>query len=621
MFIRKKKGQYKEKTYTNYQLVESLRTPEGPRQKVVCSLGNLKSRSRIEWLKLARKVEAALQGQLDLMEEYDEEVTDIVNKVHEQREKDRPEAKKTKETDGAPQSDDLVTVRTNGLKTELHREAGPVHVGYHYWNKLGLEAILTDLGFSRRERMLTCLMTMNRLFCPSSEHAMPDWIRSSALPDILGEDLDSLSDTSLYRNLDALHPKRAQIESRLADRERTLFDLDQTVFLYDLTSTYFEGQTKKNPKAKRGYSRDKRPDCNQVVVGLIVNRDGFPLGHEVFEGNIRDHKTVPTMLDLLDSRIGLKPGQTVVVDRGMSYDENISQITARGLHYLVASRQQERDQWLGEFEDLEGFYEIRLTSSPTNPYQKKAPIKVKMKITEQTTYVLCMSPGRKDKDKAIREKQELRLLDDLAKLEKRVREGRLVKADKIGEAIGRLKERYPRVARYYRIDHDAQGKKLSYPLIDNKHDVAERLDGSYLLKSDRKDLSAEEIWRTYNLLTKAEDAFRAMKSPLAERPIFHQLERRTETHIFLCILAYHLMVAIEKTLRDKGVHLSFATVRSKLKTHQVSTTVLPTEDGRVLKIRKDSTAEPEHRELYRLLEVPKKIIPPKKTWVDWTDDP
>jgi transposase len=479
---------------------------------------------------------------------------------------------------------------------------------------------LADVGLNKRERMLTCLMTMNRLFYPCAEHAMPDWIRSSALSDILEEDLDSLSDASLYRNLDVLHPKRKQIESRLAENERTLFNLDQTVFLYDLTSTYFEGQTKKNPKAKKGYSRDKRPDCDQVLIGLVVNRDGFPLGHEVFEGNIRDHKTLTTMLDLLDARMGLKPGQTVVVDRGMSYDENISQIAARGLHYLVASRQAERDQWLGDFEDLDGFEEIRLASSPSNPYQKKAPIKVKMKTTDQTTYVLCMSPGRKEKDKAIRKKQEQRLIDDLAKLEKRVREGKLVKPDKIGEAIGRLKERYPRVARYYRIAYDHESKKFSYHLIEDKYAVAERLDGSYLLKSDRKDLSAEEIWRTYSLLTKAEDAFRAMKSPLSERPIFHQLERRVETHIFLCILAYHLMVAIEKMLRDKGVHVSFATVRDKLKTHQVCTTILPTKDGSILKIRKDSTAEPEHRELYRLLEVPKKIISPIKTWVKLGDD-
>jgi len=163
------------------------------------------------------------------------------------------------------------------------------------------------------------------------------------------------------------------------------------------------------------------------LVGLVVNRDGFPLGHEVFEGNMRDHKTVPTMLDLLDSRVGLQLGQTVVVDRGMSYDENIRQITSRGMHYLVASRQAERDHWLGEFEDLPGFEEIRLAGSPTNPYQKKTPVKVRMKTTEHETHVLCMSPARKEKDKAIREKPEKWLIEDLAKLQKRIQKGRLAK--------------------------------------------------------------------------------------------------------------------------------------------------------------------------------------------------
>jgi len=316
---------YKDKIYINYQLVESVRTPNGPRQKVICSLGNLKGRTQKEWLELARKVESTLSRQPDLFGEYDEEVTDIVKKIQERPQKKHSKLKREQDRAEA-QTDDLVTVRSQEVDTELHREAGPVHVGYHYWKKLGLPEILADVGMNEHARVLTCAMTMNRLFAPGSEYAMPDWIRSVALPDILGEDFDSLSEASLYRNLDTLHPKRALIESRLADRERTLFNLDQTIFLYDLTSTYFEGQTKKNPKAKKRWSRDKRPDCNQVLVGLVVNRDGFPLGHEVFEGNMRDHKTVPTMLDLLDSRVGLQPGQTVVVDRGMSCDENIRQM-------------------------------------------------------------------------------------------------------------------------------------------------------------------------------------------------------------------------------------------------------------------------------------------------------
>jgi len=327
------------------------------------------------------------------------------------------------------------------------------------------------------------------------------------------------------------------------------------------------------------------------------------------------------MLDLLEARIGLEPGQTVVVDRGMAYDKNIDEIRSRNLHYLVATRQSERDQWLSEFEDLNGFEEVFRTNSPTNAYQRKSRVSLRMKRTQDETHVLCLSQGRKEKDKAIREKQERRYLADLEKLKNRVSSGRLVKPEKIGEAIGRLKERYPRVARYYRVEYDSASKSFSAELIGEKLAKAEGLDGSYLLKTDRTDLSAEQAWRIHNLLTRAEDAFRAMKSPLAERPIFHQLTHRVDTHIFLCVLAYHLLVAIEKTLRDKGEHICFARLREKLKDHRVSTMVLPTDDGRLLKIRKTSTPEPQHRELYKLLEIPEQVIGPKKSWIEIHHDP
>jgi len=413
MYIRKTTKSHKGKSYTNYQLVESVRTPKGPRQTIVCSLGNLGPRSREEWLVLVHKVESALVGQMDLFGEYTAQVDEIVDKLHASQKgrqirlgERRPEAP----------ADDVVAVRVDAIETESDREAGPVHVAYQYWKKLGMNQMLSDVGLNQRERKLTCLMTMNRVLAPCSEHAMPDWIRTTALGDILEDDFDTLSEDPLYRNLDALYPKRAVIEARLADKERDLFNLDQTIFLYDLTSTYFEGQSQKNWKAKKGWSRDIRPDCDQVVVGLVVNRDGFPLAHEVFEGNTQDNSTVEKMLDLLDERVGLTPGRTVVVDRGMACDKNIAQITSRGLHYLVASRQSQRDQWLEEFEDAEGFEEIELGSSPTNPYQRKTPVRVRMKQTPEQTHVLCVSAGRTQKDRAIRLKQEKRLLADLTKL-------------------------------------------------------------------------------------------------------------------------------------------------------------------------------------------------------------
>jgi transposase len=620
MYIRKTRKSHKGKTYTNYLLVESVATPKGPRQRTICSLGSLEPRPRGEWLKLAHKVECALVGQGDWVDGSDPEVEAIVAKVREAQPSPTPAAapcrRRAKRDD-----DDVVAVHTDRVRVEQAREAGPVHVGVAFWKRLELDAILTDAGLNERARRLTLAMVMNRLIHPASEHAMPDWIGRTALGDLVGEDVSSLGEHSLYRNMDRLYPRRAAIESALVARERDLFDLDTTVYLYDLTSTYFEGQAPLNAKAKRGYSRDKRPDCKQVVVGLVVNRDGFPLAHEVFSGNTQDRATVGRMLDVLAERVGLAPSATVVVDRGMAFAENLEEIGERGLHYVVAERQCERDAYLAEFEDAKGFDAVIREPSPNNPAQKKPRVEVKMHRAGAETYVLCRSEGRFEKDRAIREKHEKRLLADVARLEKSVADGRVKNEAKIHQRIGRLLERYPRVARYYTITYNAAAGRVQCTCNDDKRKTAEALDGSYLLRTDRHDLSADELWRIYALLTRAESAFRAMKSPLAERPIFHHLEHRTDTHIFLCVLAYHLLVAIEKTLRDSGLYTSWATVRETLRTHQICTVVLPADDGMTLRIRRATKPEPEHRDLYERLGVPLKIMRPLKTWTITETDP
>jgi transposase len=593
MYIRRSTRAYKGKTYTNYVLVEAVQTPKGPRQKTICSLGDLSPRPREEWLKLAHKLEHALTGQGELLTgavlPRDPELDGLVEKV---RRRGRPAARRSAGPMASPTSspaaaaaanDGHIAVDPRRVSTEQHREAGPVHVGHQFWDRLGLGDILRDVGLSSGVRQLACASVLNRLVEPASEHAMPAWIRRTALSDILGSSFDGLAEDALYRVLDKLHPHRAAIEAALVERERSLFNLDRTIYLYDLTSTYFEGQAAANGKAQRGYSRDHRPDCKQVVIGLVVNRDGFPIAHEVFAGNTQDRTTLATTLDRLKARIGLPEGSTVVVDRGMAFDENIAEIKARKLHYLVASRQPERTRWLAEFTDPEGFSEVLRQPSPRNPAQKKTRVEVKICRDRDTTYVLCRSEQRSDKDRAIRTKHEGRLLADLDKLSRRVAAGQLKRPEKIAEAIGRLKERYPRVARYYELALDPDTAQFSASLKEAERAKAERLDGCYLIKTDRDDLSAEDCWRIYALLTRAEDAFRDMKTPLAERPIYHQIERRVESHIFFCVLAFHLLVAIEKTLLDQGCHTSWASVRNTLKTHQLCTIVLPTKTGQTLR--------------------------------------
>jgi transposase len=302
------------------------------------------------------------------------------------------------------------------------------------------------------------------------------------------------------------------------------------------------------------------------------------------------------------------------MDRGLASAKNIALLESRKLHYVIASRQSERDRWLASFADTVAFTQVIREPSPTNPAQKKTRVDVQLVQSEGKTYVLCRSEQRIEKDKAIREKQEQRLIADLEKLSKRVASGRLSEAKEVGEAIGRLKERYPRVARFYDISHDEEAKSLAYKKVEKKYEIAQQLDGTYLLKTDRTDISADEAWRIYTLLTRAEDAFRDMKSPLCERPIHHQKEHRVEAHIFVCLLAFHLLVAIEKTLLDQNVHTSWATIRETLKTHQVSTVGLPTANGRCLRIRMASTPEPEVKELYNRLRISEKVMTPVRWW-------
>lgn len=609
MFIRKTTSNQGNKTYTNYLLVESFATPKGPRQKTVCSLGNLKPRPREEWLKLVCKVKAALSGQPSLFPEVsDPEVEVIVEKAREFE---------SRRKGGVPRlspQDDVVAVHTDGVQTEEAREVGPVHVGLQMFKRLDMDKILEGIGFSKSAVRLTQMMVMNRLILPKSEHAMPDWMTRTALSDLLGVDFSKVNDDQLYRNLDRLYPTREAVESALAERERSLFSLEDTLYLYDLTSSYFEGQMLANPRAKRGYSRDHRPDCKQVVIGMVINREGFPRAHEVFEGNRQDRTTVDEMLNALGKRVGFQEGATVVVDRGMAFEENIAQIRARGMHYLVACRQQERVQWLSEFEEKEGWHEIYREVSPSNPGQKKSRVLVKTDARAGETYVLCISDGRKEKDRAIRKQQEKRLLGDLQKLASRIESGKLKKMSAIFEGVGRIKERYPRVARYYVIDFDSKQNRLGWAEKAEARAVAEELDGGYLLKSDRDELDGEELWRTYMLLTRAESAFRDMKSPLSERPIFHQLDHRAQTHIFLCVLAYHLLVAIEHTLRGQGDCRSWETIREVLSTHQVVTVVLPTTSGEELHIRRGTRAEAQHVDIYRKLRIQEEPMKPIKSW-------
>jgi len=596
VFLKPTRKTVRGKTYTNHLLVESISTPNGPRHRTICSLGSLEPAPRQHWLALAHKLQAALSGQQALLP--DAQIDSLRQRIQ-----------------ASPRTgahSELVSVLVDQIEIQEAREAGSAYVAHQMWRRLNLDAILGQAGLNQRARLLSEVMTINRLVAPASEHAMPDWVRRTALADLLHTDFTVLNDDALYRNLDRLHPQRVLIERELAGREQELFQLPESIYLYDLTSTYFEGQALGNAKAKRGHSRDQRPDCKQVVIGLVLDGDGFPKAHEVFDGNRNDSTTVEEMLAALEKRVGKKAGATVTVDRGMAYDKNLEQIRGCGYHYLVAARPEERFQHEQEFAEEAGWEEVLRQPSPTNPFQKKTRVWIKQCLAGEEVHILCVSEPRTEKDRAIRELQQKRLLAELERLSRRIakRKKKPLSEAEVHQAIGRLRERYSRVGRYYQILYDAQQQALSWQEEVEEKRRAERLDGSYVLKTDRRDMTKEEIWRSYTLLTRVESAFRAMKSPLMERPIFHQLAHRVETHIFLCVLAYHLLVSIEKTFLDQGIHTSWASLREQLASHQVVTVVLPTSDGHEIRIRKATAPEAEHKRIYQLLRIPENIVEP-----------
>jgi transposase len=614
MFIKRTTKTVNGIPYHNYLLVQSVRTKEGPRQKTVCSLGNLAPGPPEKWRDMAQRVESAVSGQLQI--KSDPIIDRMVQMARKAGVLDPQDEQKLLEEQKQNEPDQWVKVDTASLRLDDACEAGPVHVAHQMWKKLELDDVLEAANLPERAKRLTEIEVINRLVEPGSEHSVRNWVSRTALPDIFREDMPPINDTALYRNLDKLHPEREKIEQTLAEKEITLFNLRSTIFLYDLTSTYFEGLCAQNTKAKHGYSRDKRSDCRQVVVGLTLNGDGFPTAHEIFDGNRVDCTTVEDMLTTLDKRTGNGKGHTVVVDRGMSGKENLAAIKAKGHHYIVASRQPEREQYLADFECEQDWEEVIRDVSPNNEYQKKSSVTIKRMDKDDETIILCLSEGRAKKDRAIREKKEKLLLADLEKLQKRIGAGNLVQEKLIHEQIGRLKERYPRVARYYDITFNSKAGKLAWIEDKQQKEKAQRLDGGYLLKTDRNDLSNSEIWQTYLMLTRVENAFRDMKGPLAIRPVFHQLDRRAETHIFICILAYHLLVAIEKLLQGAGIFSSWETIKKELSTHQIVTASMKVDNGSVLLIRQATNPNPAQEVIYEALKVPAQVIKPVRFWCD-----
>jgi len=583
------------------QLVESFRNAEGqPRQRVLASLGNatippaeIKAVARAVELRLRREESLLPIGLSAEAAAWAVRITKI--------------AEQTRSIPLKPGTTRLDAVLIDRIRTEDVVGFGPHLAGLEAWNALGLSAILERLGMEPERIALARLMVVNRLVEPLSEWALADWANRTALPEMLGVGISRTTKDRLYRTSDELLAHRREIEQALRSGEQELFSLRRSIVLYDVTNTHFEGLCRSNPKAKHGKNKQKRNDCRQVAVGMAFDEHGFALAHEVFEGNIADTKTLLAMLERLDlGDEGLRP--VVILDAGFASEENIRLLEDLGCSYIVNITRGSRSRYAGYFED-----ETFVPLSGRRPDRQVEVKRIDDPENENRRLVLCRSAQRREKERAIISRAEERFLADGESLRRRIENGRLKKPDVIERRIGALLKKHPRVARFYRAEH--RDRTLLLARNDAKLDEALALCGDYVLKTD-KTMEAETLWELYMTLLEAEKGFRLLKGTLGLRPNFHQLEKRVDGHIFITVLAYHLLRWLGYRLETAGDTREWRTLRRLLGTHVVATTRLPLEDGREISIRKPSQPDEEQQRVYTLLGIDwKRAYPAHKTEV------
>lgn len=559
------------------QLVESYRNPEGqPRQRVIASLGDA-SLPEDEMRAIARAVESTLTGQSDWLESaaLSADALSWVARIVQlaRNSKGGNEAVRAASVDG---------VLLDQIETQNVVQLGPQLVAMKAWEALSLSSLLEELGMNPSEIATAQLLVSNRLIEPLSEWAVIDWAQRTAFPELLGLRLTKTGKDRLYRTGDALLKHRKIIESRLREQQLDLFQLKRSVILYDVTNTHFEGVGASNPKARHGKNKQKRNDCPQVAIGMAFDEHGLPLAHEVFEGNSADTKTLVTLLDRLELKDdGLKP--VVILDAGFASKDNLKLLKERGFSYLINITRSSRTKYAEDFK-AQDFESLSGRTQKTQVEVKK----IQDPDDEDSQLVLCRSAQRALKEVAIISKAEERFLEAIKALTERIEAGRLKAPEKIQRAIGSLQKKHSRVRRYYNIEM-REGALVAERKDDQMQQALEQC-GDYVLKTD-KDLEAEELWQLYMTLLKAERGFRMLKGSLGLRPNYHQLEHRVDAHIFITVLAYHLLTWIHHTLESSGDTREWKTLRRVLSTHSLLSTCLPLEDGTILQVRKPSVPD------------------------------
>lgn len=557
--VRRKDG----KTHKYWQLVRSVRIGKKVRQEIVAQLGELDAQGRLRASEFARR----LGGHAEQPGLYD-----------------------------PPLEKEVVQVRLNGVKLGRVRRFGAIWLGCKLWRMAKLDEFFgthlprggEDISWS----MMVKILTVARLCEPSSElHIAEDWLRKTALADILGIDEEKINEDRLYRGLDKALPLKPALEAHVKKQWEGLFELKYDLLLYDITSTYFEGKMEGNPQARRGHSRDHRPDCKQVCIGLVVTRDGMPLGYEIFPGNLHDSKTVKTTVEAIEARYG-KADRVWVMDRGMVSDEILTWMREGGRRYLVGLPKSELKKHAAELVDDKGWKDVR--GGVAVRYAQAVPGD---ESTGGDLLLLCRSDERREKESAMQELFSKRIEEALAKLQRRCQEAaRPLSLEKIQRQVGRLLQRNQRAARTFIIrceaaaDHPS-GVRIKWGRDEAEQTFKERSHGCYALRTNVRDWTEEEVWKTYIQLTQVENAFRAHKSELEIRPIWHHREDRAQAHIFICFLAYVLWKLLEKWQSRAGLGDSPRTVMEELGHIYSGDVVLPTTTGERIKLRSIVTPE------------------------------
>ena len=494
--------------------MRSVRRGKKVFQETVAHLGELDAKGRARAKHLARRMTGGRSEQFELFEERS--------------------------------SEEVIPVRVDRVRTERSRRFGDVWLSWTLWRALELDRVFAELLPEGREDVpwstMAAVLVFARLCEPSSElHIAEDWYRRTALEDLIGVEPEQINDDRLYRALDKILPHKETVEKHLKERLGELFKLDYDLMLYDVTSTYFEGKAEGNKLAKRGYSRDHRPDCKQVCIAMVVTREGIPLGYEVFAGNRTDVTTVEEIVEAMEKRFGTA-GRVWVMDRGMTSEDNLEWLQKTSRRYLIGTPKSEMKRWERQLVEKKGWKQVR----------EDIEVKLCKGPDKKEIFLLCRSQARREKEEAIHRRFIERIEDGLKKLGRRIEQSqKQLEKGKIERQIGRLFERNSRVARRYCVELvDDAGRKAGFRLswsVNAKWDEwAQHTEGAYILRTNVTDWTPESLWRTYIQLTDAESAFRIHKSDLSLRPVWHQKAERVKAHIFVCFLAYALWKTLEQ---------------------------------------------------------------------------